>query len=209
MINLTLLDLARTILSVKLVYVLIGIVALVVVGFAIYGVVKLIQEQKERQNNLKFAPLAFLGSGVSLKLIIYVLAFAMIGATAFGLYRKITESSTTTNYKNEVSRVTGTVSIDQRQVAPEKKYLIRLELLGLDIHFFETTPKTVATIDNNKVIVTPAPVTPNPVVPVPPAPTPQPEKKTSNTIMNVVKIVTGVTIVVFAVHFITKLFKKE
>jgi hypothetical protein len=137
-----------------------------------------------------------LGAGISWKLLIYVLAFAMIGATSYGLYRKITEKTTTTNYRNEVSRAQ-TVTIDQTQIVPEPRYVIRLQILGFDAHLISLAPKVTTTINNNKVEVTPIVA---PVVPV---------KKKTNKILLVAEIISIGTVIVVGVHYIVKAIKAK
>lgn len=152
--NITLLEIVRILLNVKVVYVLIGLIVIALTVVITHYIEKAIQKKKE--NNVKFAPLALLGSGVVWKMLIYVFAIAMIGATSFGLYQKIVQRNTSNTYTNQVSKCQE-VTIDQRQISPEKKYLFRIELFGLDIHFINMTPKEPITL-NNKITVTPKPI---------------------------------------------------
>jgi hypothetical protein len=73
------------------------------------------------------------------KLIFYGVIIVIALAIAFGLYTKITEKTIVTNYKNKITAEN--VTIDERPILPEVHYLVRLEILGLDIHFFQRTQK--------------------------------------------------------------------
>lgn len=202
---LTLSGVLNTILSVKVLYLLLGIVALVVIGLAIYGVVKIVQNiQAKRQANLKFAPLAVLGASISWKVILYVLVFAIASGTGIGIYKKLTQKAITTNYRNDVSKAQ-TVNIDQRQIFPDKKYLIRIELFGLDLHFYDVTPKEPVTIKNNVTTTPEVVITPVPVAPV----APKPVKKGIFTFFNILKVLFGLTIVVVGTHYVVKLIKSK
>jgi hypothetical protein len=72
------------------------------------------------------------------KLIYYAIIFAIGAAIALGIYAKFTQSTYdyNTSYKNNIHD-NGNVTIDQRVNEPEKKYLFRLSLLGLDVKFLE------------------------------------------------------------------------
>lgn len=194
--NITVSEVLNTVLNIKVAYLLLGIVGLIIIGLAIYGVIKIIQNiQAKRTANLKIAPLAILGASISWKVIVYVLAFAIAGGTGYGIYKKLTEKTTSNTYTNVVAKAQE-VKIDQRQIFPDKKYIFRFELLGIDIHFIDVTPK-IPVIINNKVEVTPiAPVTP-------------PAKKSIFTFMNILIGITGLGIVVVGIHYITLLLKKK
>jgi hypothetical protein len=200
---LTLSGVLNTILSVKVLYLLLGIVGLVVLGLAIYGVIKIIQNIQAKQA-LKFAPLAVLGASISWKVILYVLVFAIASGTGIGIYKKLTQKAITTNYRNDVSKAQ-TVNIDQRQIFPDKKYLIRIELFGLDLHFYDVTPKEPVTIKNNVTTTPEVVITPVPVAPV----APKPVKKGIFTFFNILKVLFGLTIVVVGTHYVVKLIKSK
>jgi len=94
------------------------------------------------------------------KLIYYAIIFAIGAAIALGIYAKFTQSTYdyNTSYKNNIHD-NGNVTIDQRVNEPEKKYLFRLGLLGLDIKFLELgVAKSTTVIDNSKVKPTTPPV---------------------------------------------------
>jgi hypothetical protein len=89
--------------------------------------------------------------GVQGKLI-YFTIFAIL---AFGLYHQLTRSTLNydTDYRNSI-RNCDTVNVDQRVQTPEKKYLFRLQILGLDAHFFEVGASATKVVVNNQKITT-------------------------------------------------------
>lgn len=62
---------------------------------------------------LKFAPLAGLAGGLSFKVISYIVIFAIVGTVCFALYKKITATTYSSDYKNQISH-NQDVIIDQR-----------------------------------------------------------------------------------------------
>jgi|GEM_PF-6219680 len=80
--------------------------------------------------------------------------YAIIIAVAFGVYQKIIQPTVRTDYKNQITAEN--VQIDQRPILPEVKYLFRVEILGLDIHFWRRTSnpstKTTNNINANTVV---------------------------------------------------------
>ena len=81
------------------------------------------------------------------KLIYYGILLLIAGAVAFGIYTKMTQATYRTDYKNQIKAET--VNIDQRPILPEVRYLLRVEILGLDIHFWRTTTRPIVTINND------------------------------------------------------------
>ena len=86
----------------------IGKAFLYVVNPKKYDIVK-----KEVPGALKFAPLAGLAGGLSFKVISYIIIFAIVGTVCFALYKKITATTYSSDYKNQISH-NQDVIIDQR-----------------------------------------------------------------------------------------------
>jgi hypothetical protein len=56
----------------------------------------------KKEQSLKFAPLALLAGGIPLKLIAYGILIALVGTVCFGLYKKITQTTYSSDYKNNI-----------------------------------------------------------------------------------------------------------
>lgn len=92
----------------------------------------------------------FSGSGQG-KLIYYFVIFSIVAAVALGIYHKFVQTTFTydTSYKNDIHG-NENVSISQNVNEPQKNYLIRLQLLGLDLHFWQRGSSKVTTKITNK-----------------------------------------------------------
>lgn len=160
-------------------------------------------------NVMKFASgFNIFAGGVQGKLIYY----GLLAILAFGLYHQLTratyDTDYTSNYKNNIVW-NRDVNIDQKQIInnPEDNLMIGIKIFGFKIGISRPVKSKVIQNINNKAIINPKSQTST--TSVISNSVSKSEKKKSNTLINVVKIVTGVTIIVVATHFIIKIFKKK
>lgn len=70
----------------------------------------------KKEQPLKFAPLAFITpflTQIGVKTIAYIVIFAIVGTVCFGLYKKITATTYSSDYKNNIHN-NADVIVDQR-----------------------------------------------------------------------------------------------
>ena len=73
-------------------------------------------EVVKKEQPLKFAPLAFIApllTQISAKAIAYIVIFAIVGTVCFGVYRKIVQTTYSSDYKNNIHH-NQDVIVDQR-----------------------------------------------------------------------------------------------